>query len=114
MGRPDKLLELAASGAVYNPRPLLNFTEVLIQHNRCDLAPAYLDRAERRLGRDNYYMDVAWGRTLACLGGFDQAIARLQSGRPASAVLPGLRVDGAGVRPNGTVGRRGRPLYKRL
>lgn len=77
-GDPDKLLELAASGAVYNPRPLLNFTEVLIQQNRCDLAPAYLDRAQRRLGRDNYYMNVAWGRTLACLGDFDRAIARLQ------------------------------------
>lgn len=77
-GDPDKLLELAASGAVYNPRPLLNFTEVLIQQNRCDLAPAYLDRAQRRLGGDNYYMNVAWGRTLACLGDFDRAIARLQ------------------------------------
>jgi len=77
-GDPDKLLELAASAAVYNPRPLLNFTEVLIQQNRCDLAPAYLDRAQRRLGRDNYYVNVAWGRTLACLGDFDQALAQLQ------------------------------------
>jgi len=77
-GQPDKLLELAASGAVYNPRPLLNFTEVLIQQNRCDLAPAYLERAERRLPH-SYYVNAAWGRTLSCLGHFDQAMEKLQA-----------------------------------
>jgi protein O-mannosyl-transferase len=77
-GRPDRLLELAASKAVYNPRPLLNFTEILIRHSRCDLAPPYLARAERRLP-NNYYVNAAWGRTLACLGHFDQAIRRLQT-----------------------------------
>ena len=85
-GQPDRLLELAAAKAVYNPRPLLNFTEILIRHSRCDLAPAYLERAERRLP-DNYYVNAAWGRTLACLGHFDQAIRRLQEAarlRPCS------------------------------
>jgi tetratricopeptide (TPR) repeat protein len=77
-GEPDKLLELAAANAVHNPRPLLNFTEILIQRNRCDLAPPYLERAEHRLP-NNYYVNVAWGRTLACLGYFDQAIKRLQA-----------------------------------
>jgi protein O-mannosyl-transferase len=77
-GEPDKLLELAAANAVHNPRPLLNFTEILIQRNRCDLAPAYLERAELRLP-NNYYVNAAWGRTLACLGHFDQALKRLQS-----------------------------------
>jgi protein O-mannosyl-transferase len=77
-GEPDKLLELAAANAVHNPRPLLNFTEILIQRNRCDLAPAYLQRAELRLP-NNYYVNAAWGRTLACLGHFDQALKRLQS-----------------------------------
>jgi protein O-mannosyl-transferase len=76
-GEPDRLLELAAAGAVHNPRPLLNFTEILIQRNRCDLAPSYLERAERRLP-NNYYVNAAWGRTLACLGHLDQALARLQ------------------------------------
>jgi protein O-mannosyl-transferase len=76
-GEPDRLLALAASGAVYNPRPMLNFTEILIQHNRCDLAPAYLERAERRLP-NNYYVNAAWGRTLSCLGQLDQAMERLQ------------------------------------
>jgi tetratricopeptide (TPR) repeat protein len=76
-GTPDKLLEIAAAGAAYNPRPLLNFTEVLIQQGRCDLAPAYLQRAERELP-NNYYVNAAWGRTLACLGNFEQALQRLQ------------------------------------
>lgn len=87
-GEPDKLVELAAADAVNNPRPLLNFTEILIQRNRCDAAPAYLQRAERRLP-DNYYVNVAWGRTLACLHRFDQAIERLQAAarlRPCSQV----------------------------
>jgi Flp pilus assembly protein TadD len=69
---------MAASTAVYNPRPLLNFTEVLIRQGRCELGPAYLERAERNLP-NNYYVNVAWGRTLACLGHFDQALERLQA-----------------------------------
>jgi protein O-mannosyl-transferase len=87
-GQPDRLLEMAAAKAVYNPRPLLNFTEILIRHSRCDLAPSYLERAERTLP-NNYYVNAAWGRTLACLGHFDQAIQRLQAAarlRPCSQV----------------------------
>lgn len=87
-GQPEKLVELAAAQAVNNPRPLLNFTEILIQKNRCEVAPAYLERAERRLP-NNYYVNVAWGRTLACLHRFDQAIARLRTAariRPCSQV----------------------------
>jgi Tfp pilus assembly protein PilF len=79
---------MAAAKAVYNPRPLLNFTEILIRHSRCDLAPSYLERAERTLP-NNYYVNAAWGRTLACLGHFDQAIQRLQAAarlRPCSQV----------------------------
>jgi hypothetical protein len=86
---PDRLLEMAAAHASYNPRPLLNFTELLIRHNRCDLAPAYLQRAERRLP-DNYYVNASWGRTLACLGHFDQALRRLQAAariQPCSQVF---------------------------
>jgi protein O-mannosyl-transferase len=76
-GQPEKLMEMAASAAVYNPRPLLNFTEILIRQGRCDLAPAYLERAERALP-NNYYVNAGWGRALACLGHFDQALQRLQ------------------------------------
>ena len=65
-GKPDTLLALAAAQSSTNPRPMLNLTEVLIRHNRCDLAIPYLRRAERVLGR-NYYVEVGWGRTLACL-----------------------------------------------
>jgi len=77
-GDPDKLLQMAAANAVHNPRPLLNFTLVLIQHNQCALAPRYLARAERSLP-NNYYVNAAWGRTLACLGSFDDAVKRLQA-----------------------------------
>lgn len=105
-GEPDKLVELAAAHAVSNPRPLLNFTEILIQHNRCEIAPPYLERAERRLP-NNYYVNVAWGRTLACLHQFDQAIDRLQTAarlHPCSRVYEWLgmvyaqmgRLDDAG------------------
>jgi tetratricopeptide (TPR) repeat protein len=83
-GQPDKLLEMAAAHAFYNPRPLLNFTESLISQGRCDLAPAYLSRAEQRLP-NNFYVDLAWGQTLACLGHFDAAITRLQT---AAKILP--------------------------
>ncbi len=83
-GQPDRLLELAAAQAVYNPRPLLNFTGILVSHGRCDLAPAYLERAERRLP-NNYYVNAAWGRALACMGRFDEAIAKLQT---AARLLP--------------------------
>jgi tetratricopeptide (TPR) repeat protein len=87
--QPDRLVELAAARAVHNPRPLLNLTEVLIRQNRCDLAPRYLERAEGILG-SNYYVNAAWGRTLACLGRFDEAVARLQAAareQPTSAVF---------------------------
>lgn len=77
-GQPEKLLEMAASAAVYNPRPLLNFTEILILEGRCDLAPAYLERAERKLP-NNSFVNAEWGRALACLGRYDQALARLQT-----------------------------------
>ena len=77
-GDPDQLIELAAANAVHNPRPLLNFTEILIQRNQCAVAPRYLARAERRLP-DNYFVNAAWGRTLACLGYLDEAVKRLQT-----------------------------------
>ena len=77
-GQPEKLMEMAASAAVYNSRPLLNFTEILIRQGRCDLAPAYLERAERKLP-NNYYVNAGWGRALACLGHFDRALERLQA-----------------------------------
>jgi hypothetical protein len=76
-GSPERLVEMAASGAVYNPRPVLNFTGILIQHGRCDLASAFLQRAESNLP-NNYHVNAAWGRTLACLGRFDEALRRLQ------------------------------------
>jgi Flp pilus assembly protein TadD len=91
-GDPDQLLQMAAANAVHNPRPLLNYTLVLIQRNQCALAPRYLARAERRLPND-YFVNAAWGRTLACLGYFDEAVKRLQTAaqiRPCSQVYEWL------------------------
>ena len=75
-GQPDKLLMQAAQEASTNPRPLLNLTEVLIKNDRCDLAIPYLQRATRILG-ENYYVEVGWGRTLACLNHDSEALERL-------------------------------------
>jgi tetratricopeptide (TPR) repeat protein len=76
-GQPDRLVASAAMQSIHNPRPLLNFTEVLIRQNRCDTAIPYLERAERALP-GNYYVHVAWGRILGCLGRGQEAIERLQ------------------------------------
>jgi hypothetical protein len=91
-GDPDELLEMAAANAMHNPRPLLNFTLVLIQHNQCAQAPRYLARAERNLP-NNYYVNAGWGRTLACLGHFDEAVKRLLAAaqiQPCSQVFEWL------------------------
>jgi tetratricopeptide (TPR) repeat protein len=76
-GKPELLIVLAAEDAQHNPRPLLNLAEVLIQHNRCDLAIPYLQRAERILPR-NYYVNASWGRVLACLGRPEEGMQHLQ------------------------------------
>jgi hypothetical protein len=100
-GSPETLLEMAASGAIYNPRPGLNFTGILIEHGRCDLASAFLERAEANLP-NNYHVNAAWGRTLACLGRFDEALRRLEIAariHPCSQVneLMGLVYGQAGM-----------------
>jgi tetratricopeptide (TPR) repeat protein len=76
-GRPELLIVLAAEDAKHNPRPLLNLAEVLIKHNRCDLAVPYLQRAERILP-GSYYVNASWGRVLACLGRADEGMQHLQ------------------------------------
>jgi protein O-mannosyl-transferase len=83
-GDPDKLEEAAAAQAVDNPRPLLNVTGIFIQEGRCTMAIPYLQRAEKKLP-NNYYVNAAWGRTLACLGQYDAAMARLQQARKLHA-----------------------------
>ena len=87
-GKPETLLAQAATEATHNPRPLLNFADILIQHNRCDLAVPYLVRAERILP-GSYFVKAGWGRTLACLGRSEEAIKLLQEAaqiRPCSQV----------------------------
>ncbi len=75
---PDRLVQDAADHAIYNPRPLLNYADILVRENRCALAPPYLERASQIL-HANYYVNIAWGRTLACLGKYGEAIDRLQT-----------------------------------
>lgn len=75
-GDPDTLLMQAAQDASTNPRPLLNLTEILIRNGRCDLAVPYLQRATSILG-ENYFVEVGWGRTLACLNHDTEALERL-------------------------------------
>jgi len=87
-GQPDRLLALAALEASTNPRPMLNLTEILIRHNRCDLAIPYLERAQKILGR-NYYVEVAGGRILACLNHDEEAMEMLLD---AARLKPGSRV----------------------
>ncbi|HWB87301.1 MAG TPA: hypothetical protein VG675_24375 [Bryobacteraceae bacterium] len=91
-GEPDQLMAMAAADAVYNPRPLLNFAEILVETNQCSAAPPYLVRAERILP-NNYYVNVTWGRTLACLGDSKQAVKRFEvaaSLKPCSQVYQWL------------------------
>lgn len=76
-GKPELLIALAAENAHYNPRPLINLAEMLIKHNRCDLALPYLQRAERILPH-NYYVNASWGRALACLGRTEEGMRHFQ------------------------------------
>jgi len=76
-GRPESLLAMAATESRNNPRPLLNFAEILIKSNRCDLAVPYLVKAQRILP-NNYFVKAGWGRTLACLGHGEEALQALQ------------------------------------
>jgi protein O-mannosyl-transferase len=106
-GGPEKLMEMAADNALYNPRPLLNFAEILIEKNECAATRPYLVRAESRLP-NNYYVNVTWGRTLACLGYLDQAIKRFEVAaklKPTSQVYQWLGLAYAEIgRPEAAVG----------
>jgi tetratricopeptide (TPR) repeat protein len=91
-GDPETLIQMAADNAVHNPRPLLNFAEILIEKNQCAATRPYLARAERRLP-NSYYVNVAWGRTLACLGELPQAVNRFETAaklKPTSQVYQWL------------------------
>jgi Flp pilus assembly protein TadD len=99
-GSPETLVALAAAEAQHNPRPMLNFADFLIQHDRCDQAVPYLARAERILP-NSYFVKASWGRTLACLGRPQQALLVLQQAaaiRPCSQVYEwiGLVYGGMG------------------
>ena len=85
---PELLIAEAAKDAKNNPRPLLNVSELLIKHNRCELALPYLKLAEQMLP-DNYFVNASWGRALACLGHPDQGLRHLQA---AAQIQPSSQV----------------------
>jgi Tfp pilus assembly protein PilF len=87
-GKPETLLAAAAMEAKNNPRPLLNVAELMIKHNRCDLALPLLQRAERIIP-GSYYVNASWGRALACLGHPEEGLQFLQKAaqmQPSSQV----------------------------
>jgi Tfp pilus assembly protein PilF len=93
-------MALAAVEAKHNPRPMLNFADILIQHDHCDQAVPFLARAQRILP-NSYFVKAGWGRTLACLGRPEQALQLLQEAaqiRPCSQVYEwiGLVYGGMG------------------
>jgi len=73
---PSQLLEEAALASPNNSRPYANLVDELVQERRCSVAIPYLQRAERSLPND-YLLELAWGRTLECLGQKDQALQKL-------------------------------------
>jgi hypothetical protein len=87
-GKPETLLALAAMDARHNPRPLLNLAEIMIRHNRCDLAVPYLERAQRILP-NSYFVKAIWGRTQACLGHPAEGLRFLQA---AAQIQPNSQV----------------------
>ena len=85
---PSQLWAEAALASTSNSRPYANLVDQLVQERRCSVAIPYLQHAEQVLP-DDYLMDLAWGRTLECMGQNDQALRRLLRAaqiRPCSEV----------------------------
>jgi tetratricopeptide (TPR) repeat protein len=57
-------------------RPYANLVDQLVQERHCRAAIPYLRHAEQVLPND-YFVELAWGRTLECLGQKDQALQKL-------------------------------------
>ena len=73
---PSQLWAEAALASTSNSRPYANLVDQLVQERRCSVAIPYLQHAEQVLP-DDYLMDLAWGRTLECMGQNDQALRKL-------------------------------------
>jgi tetratricopeptide (TPR) repeat protein len=74
--QPSQLWAQAAVESPAKGRAYANLVDQLVQERQCAAAIPYLQRAEQILP-DNYHVEVAWGRTLECLGHPDQALPKL-------------------------------------
>ena len=73
---PSQLWAEAALESTSKGRPYANLADQLVEERRCGVAIPYLKHAEQVLPND-YYVELAWGRTLECVGQKDQALGKL-------------------------------------
>jgi hypothetical protein len=73
---PAQLWAEAALESTGKSRPYANLVDQLVQERRCSVAIPYLQHAEQALPND-YLVELAWGRTLECMGQNDQALRKL-------------------------------------
>jgi len=73
---PSQLWAEAAMESTRSGRPYANLVDQLVQEHHCRAAIPYLRHAEQVLPND-YFVELAWGRTLECLGQKDQALQKL-------------------------------------
>jgi len=85
---PDRLWARAALESKQKGRPYWHLAETLIAENRCSEAVPYLARGERLMPAD-YSIQVAWGKTLECMGRPEDALHRLER---AAVIRPDSRV----------------------
>jgi len=74
--QPSALWAEAALAATTNTRPYANLADQLVQERRCAVAIPYLRHAEQVRPND-YYVEMAWGRILECLGRKEEALSKL-------------------------------------
>ena len=85
---PSQLWAQAALESTGKGRPYANLVDQLVEERRCSVAIPYLQHAEQALPND-YFVELAWGRTLECVGRKDLALRRLLRAaqiRPCSEV----------------------------
>lgn len=74
---PEQLWAMAALESKSKGRPYAHLADILIADNRCADAIPYLERGERLMPHD-FFIEVAWGRVLECMGRREDALKRLQ------------------------------------
>jgi tetratricopeptide (TPR) repeat protein len=82
--QPSQLLAAAAMQSSTKVRPYMNLVDQFIRERRCGDALPYLQHADQ-VFRDNYGVQVSWGRALECVGRKDEALRHLLR---AAAIQP--------------------------